>query len=405
MDIRLWKQIANVAEKRNPGEKDIIRRCHPNQQPGLDLLARERIRLRVEQQARERLANTAALSPEKHPSPVPDFQVTELDDGSFKIQGTFNTTEYETSRQEVKFKLNHICPGLFSFHLSRTSYQSNQLGADCETSSSNFEVMVELSLETMTCFPSSSPLVCCEDSHRRPTAVWASINASPTFFLKPISPGQWKSAKMPFGSHRFELKQTKIPCVLYINFSRTCGEMNAQMQFINLYVNQFNCDVTFHFDTAKKDESIGGHVTILSVRSSVFAAMFQSGMQETNTRKVCIKDIKPDIFKQLLHYIYSGRTSTKLSEEIAQPLYVAADMYDIEDLKDECVQFLLCCIKLENAINLMAWAHVHSIDSIKEATLTFVESRGREICKQDDWERLIKNYPDLSLLASRRMLK
>uniref|UniRef100_A0A0N8C534 Btb/poz domain-containing protein n=1 Tax=Daphnia magna TaxID=35525 RepID=A0A0N8C534_9CRUS len=390
MDSRLWKPPTYVAEKLNPGEKDII-----EEKP-----IRSSFIVR-----RERLANTAALSPEKHPSPVPDFQVTELDDGSFKIQGTFNTTEYETSRQEVKFKLNHICPGLFSFHLSRTSYQSNQLGADCETSSSNFEVMVELSLETMTCFPSSSPLVCCEDSHRRPTAVWASINASPTFFLKPISPGQWKSAKMPFGSHRFELKQTKIPCVLYINFSRTCGEMNAQMQFINLYVNQFNCDVTFHFDTAKKDESIGGHVTILSVRSSVFAAMFQSGMQETNTRKVCIKDIKPDIFKQLLHYIYSGRTSTKLSEEIAQPLYVAADMYDIEDLKDECVQFLLCCIKLENAINLMAWAHVHSIDSIKEATLTFVESRGREICKQDDWERLIKNYPDLSLLASRRMLK
>ncbi|XP_045032742.1 speckle-type POZ protein B-like [Daphnia magna] len=197
----------------------------------------------------------------------------------------------------------------------------------------------------------------------------------------------------------------KIPCVLWINFSRTTGEMNAQMQIINLYVNQFNCDVTFQFDTAEKYESIGGHVAILSVRSSVFAAMFQSGMQETNTRKVCIKDIKPDIFKQLLHYIYSGRTSSKLSEENAQPLFIAADMYDVDDLKYECVQFLLSCIKLENAINLMAWAHVHSIYSLKEATLTFMESCGKEICKQDDWERLIKNYPDLCLLATRRMLK
>ncbi|KZR99604.1 Uncharacterized protein APZ42_004461 [Daphnia magna] len=92
--------------------------------------------------------------------------------------------------------------------------------------------------------------------------------------------------------------------------------------------------------------------------------MFQSGMQETNTRKVCIKNIKPDIFKQLLHYIYSGQTSSKLSEENAQPLFVAADMYDVDDLKYECVRFLLSCIKLENAINLMAWAHVHSIDSL-----------------------------------------
>ncbi|KZR99606.1 Uncharacterized protein APZ42_004459 [Daphnia magna] len=210
---------------------------------------------------------------------------------------------------------------------------------------------------------------------------------------------------MPLVSPPSELQQMKIPCVLWINFSRTTGEMNAQMQIINLYVNQFNCDVTFQFDTAEKYESIGGHVAILSVRSSVFAAMFQSGMQETNTRKVCIKDIKPDIFKQLLHYIYSGRTSSKLSEENAQPLFIAADMYDVDDLKYECVQFLLSCIKLENAINLMAWAHVHSIYSLKEATLTFMESCGKEICKQDDWERLIKNYPDLCLLATRRMLK
>uniref|UniRef100_A0A0P5AS36 Btb/poz domain-containing protein n=1 Tax=Daphnia magna TaxID=35525 RepID=A0A0P5AS36_9CRUS len=381
MSRRFWEQ-----ENLNPGEKDITEE-EPKQQ--FVIIAR----------GRERLANTAAVSPEKHPSSVPDFQVTELDDGSFKIQGTFNTTEYETSRQDVaKFKLNHICPGIFSFHLSRTSYQPNQLGADCETSSSSFEFMVELSLEnTSSCFR--------HDDHCKLTAVWASINASPTFFLKPISPGQWKSAKMPFGSQRFELKQTKIPCVLWINFSRTTGEMNAQMQFVSLYVNQLNCDVTFHFDAAERDESIGGHVAILSVRSSVFAAMFQSGMQETNTRKVCIKDIKPDIFKQLLHYIYSGRTSTELSEEIAQRLFVAADMYDIEDLKDECVQFLLTCIKLENAINLMAWAHVHAVDSLKEAALAFVASHGKEICKQDDWERLIKNYPDLCLLATRSMWK
>ncbi|KZS09674.1 Uncharacterized protein APZ42_026064 [Daphnia magna] len=172
-----------------------------------------------------------------------------------------------------------------------------------------------------------------------------------------------------------------------------------------LYVNQLNCDVTFHFDAAEKNESIGGHVAILSVRSSVFAAMFQSRMKETNTRKVCIKDIKPDIFKQLLHYIYSGRTSTELSEEIAQRLFVAADMYDIEDLKDECVQFLLTCIKLENAINLMAWAHVHAVDFLKEVALAYVARHGKEICKQDDWERLIKNYPDLCLLATRSMWK
>ncbi|KZR99605.1 Btb/poz domain-containing protein [Daphnia magna] len=115
---------------------------------------------------------------------------------------TFSTTEYETSRQEVKFKLNDICPGLFSFHLSRTSYQPNQLGADCETSSFSFEVMVELSLENM-----SSCSVCSEDSYRKPTAVWASINTQ-KIVLEPFSPGQWKSA---------------IKCPLYLHL-RSCSK-------------------------------------------------------------------------------------------------------------------------------------------------------------------------------------
>jgi speckle-type POZ protein len=51
----------------------------------------------------------------------------------------------------------------------------------------------------------------------------------------------------------------------------------------------------------------------------------------------------------------------------------------------------------------MAWAHLHSIDKLKEAALTFVALHGKEICQLDDWERLIKNYPDLCLLATRRM--
>ncbi|KZR99676.1 Btb/poz domain-containing protein, partial [Daphnia magna] len=163
-----------------------------------------------------------AKSFKARPLPEPDFQVRERNDGYFEIQGTFNTTEYETSRQEVKFELNDIFPGLFSLHLS---YEP----VDYETSSSSFEYGVELSLEnTSSCSPSSSPLVCCEDSHRRPTAVWASINECPTFSLKQISPGQWKSAEMNYESKRFELQQMKIPCVLWIKFSRTTGERNAQ---------------------------------------------------------------------------------------------------------------------------------------------------------------------------------
>ncbi|EFX77450.1 hypothetical protein DAPPUDRAFT_26434, partial [Daphnia pulex] len=150
-------------------------------------------------------------------------------------------------------------------------------------------------------------------------------------------------------------------------------------------------------------QHIGGHSHILVARSPVFAAMFQHEMKETKTGQVSIQDIQLDIFKQLLHFIYSGRLSLPLTETSAKRLFEAADKYDIGDLKEECIAFLLTCISVNNVINLMAWAHIHSVDQLTEETLKFASFHGKEISKQRDWENLTKNYPEVCLEATRRI--
>ncbi len=98
---------------------------------------------------------------------------------------------------------------------------------------------------------------------------------------------------------------------------------------------------------------MGAHSTILAARSPVFAAMFQHHMEETVTGQVYIEDIQSDIFDQLLHYIYSERTLKPMTEASAQAMYVAADKFDIDDLKKDCVRFLLSCVRVDNVVNLM----------------------------------------------------
>ena len=73
------------------------------------------------------------------------------------------------------------------------------------------------------------------------------------------------------------------------------------------------------------DQQIGGHVNALSIRSPVFAAMFENDMKESKTGRVIIQDICPKVFKQLLQFIYSGLVYEPLTENTAQSLYVAAD--------------------------------------------------------------------------------
>ncbi|EFX88135.1 hypothetical protein DAPPUDRAFT_34136, partial [Daphnia pulex] len=144
-----------------------------------------------------------------------------------------------------------------------------------------------------------------------------------------------------------------------------------------------------------RDQKIGGHIFILSDRSDVFATMFKTDMQEAKTGIVDIKDIQPEIFKELLHFIYSGRTKESLTEDTAQPLIIAAEKYDIKSLKNESVRYLLTQIRADNAIDLLILGHLHSAEKLKHAALDFVVENFKTIFETDEWQELTEKYPEL----------
>lgn len=233
-----------------------------------------------------------------------------------------------------------------------------------------------------------------------PSGIWKSepfvyrLSSCTTSFFSlprhPLDPYSWKSAII----------------VLYLsiefksNFSR---EENIPInRMTDMFIQQTNCDVQFTFG---EDRRIGGHVNVLAAKSPVFAAMFQHEMTETKTGLVNISDIEHDVFREFLYYIYSGRITNPLTGTMVQSLYLAADKYDISDLKEECVDFMISHIQIADAIQLMIWAYIHSIDRVQEATLTLAANHGKEVCQQDDWEILLNDYPELCLVATRRMIK
>lgn len=235
-----------------------------------------------------------------------------------------------------------------------------------------------------------------------PCGIWASINGGEKSPLKESPPGLWKSEKflMDFPPSVRKYRLSRLNCRIWIAFdtSISVSERNVLRDVIDMYVQQKHCDVFFCF---QGDESVGGHAAILSARSRLFADMFQ---QMKVSERIHIQDVQLEIFKDLLHYLYSGRISTPLTELLARPLFVAADKYHVDDLKEECGGFLLGSIGMDNAIDLMIWAHMYSVDNLKEAALTFVVGHGEEICLSKEWEELTKNHPDLCVLATRRII-
>jgi speckle-type POZ protein len=84
-------------------------------------------------------------------------------------------------------------------------------------------------------------------------------------------------------------------------------------------------------------------------------------------------------------------------------MFMAADKYNIDDLKEYCTTFLLSEMETTDALDLLIWAHLNSIEKIKEASLNFVAANGKVIFKTSEWEKIITTHPDLCLLVTRRV--
>lgn len=269
-------------------------------------------------------------------------------------------------------------------------------------------------LEQMTSAP-TFPATNAQSNIQRPSTISVSVNGNE---LKPFtmkesdnSPftGKWKSKSFvenlqPRSNRTLRDRETfPLTFIFWIQFELISrAEKSIVRNLLDMLIKQENCDVQFCFD---ENQFIGGHASILSARSQVFAAMFKYQMTETKTGQVNIQDIEQDIFKDLIYFIYSGRTFKPLNESTAPEIYTAADKYAIDDLKNYCVEFLLKSIHRKNAIRLLCWAHLYGVEDVKQTALNLVARDASLFCKQKEWEELTRNHPELCVIATRYIMK
>jgi len=113
------------------------------------------------------------------------------------------------------------------------------------------------------------------------------------------------------------------------NFGLTFADSTWTEQLWVAAVDKLLTDVEFLI----AGESMYAHRFLLSARSSVFAAMFASGMEETRTGLVRIDDVDPDSFRHFLQFLYTG---TLVPNGDKAKIFAAADKYQVETLMDLC---------------------------------------------------------------------
>ena len=171
--------------------------------------------------------------------------------------------------------------------------------------------------------------------------------------------------------------------------ARTHNPLQLLADFAKLFTSKRNADVIFKV----QNTNIAAHKSILTARSPVFAAMFQPHTKEKESGKVDIADVTPAVFDKMLQFIYTGECQVGDS---AEELLMAADKYDIRDLKRHCeLELREYALEVDTAIDLLVLSDLCDAKILRERVVKFIKLNVALLKKRPEWEDLEKNYEHL----------
>ncbi len=119
---------------------------------------------------------------------------------------------------------------------------------------------------------------------------------------------------------------------MLVCYTSSASQVNHFLKNLSEYLDSGTyCDLKFIVGC----EKFPCHRIIFASSSPYFQALLTHTFKENNLNSIELRDIEPEIFSLLLHYIYSGQI--ELDENNVQELLIASDMFQL----DEVVQF--CC--------------------------------------------------------------
>ncbi|KAJ4788484.1 BTB/POZ/MATH-domain protein [Rhynchospora pubera] len=166
-------------------------------------------------------------------------------------------------------------------------------------------------------------------------------------------------------------------------------------------------DVTFEVE----EERIYAHKFMLAARSPVFEAELYGSMKEAKSSNIKIKDIKAEVFKALLRFIYTdkfddGELKRGLSDELVQDLFAAADRYALEKLKMQCEKRLHVYLSIDTVLTTLTLAEQHNSAWLKEKCLQFASNSKNftQLALTEEYVQMMQVFPSL-LVELRQKVK
>lgn len=136
------------------------------------------------------------------------------------------------------------------------------------------------------------------------------------------------------------------------------------------------CDIEIKF--IDQDRTISAHRVILAGTIPYFYKTICPANSENGKKtKIILEKFDADVIESLIDYCYSGKIDLKIQN--IENLLICADIFELTDVKEACVKFMIANLQISNVIRFRRFCETIKCQDLNTATIYYIREKFSEI--------------------------